>query len=243
MGLVPEEPWRSSSARRSKMTGSSTAKGTKTAAAALARQTGQTMIGGAHFMILVTYLLSFGFILYFAYLKDSRNAMIDFVPTVLTPDYELFVFGWIPVGVSCGIFVIFTFLPSFRESELIHIASPYFGVVMMLQAWWAFDINGIKEGEGGSLGVPTTAIFLAACFSLGCLMSMDMKVVTFWEYWFMRAPFSILASWLVSLAMLTANMYAAQSHYDSVAHGTDEKFSEAALLATAPLPDPHDVDA
>lgn len=166
------------------------------------------------------WVASYAAISCFFFLPDLRETIrqtiIETEFTIMTPHFDVFLF-WFAIIIAEGIFVFFQFLPAFRGSEQVQAVTPFFGLCCLLQGFWAFFLYSNDSLQ--ALGW----IFLATAVMLAALLSMDLRQPTFFEYWFIRAPFSLNGGWLLGLSVMSVNIQAKSS----------EAFQEPALLAIA----------
>lgn len=165
-------------------------------------------ISGWNFANFFFYIASYSAIFCFFYVPDLRETLrksiIDDNFTVLTPHFDVFLF-WFVVMIAQGIFVVFQFMPAFRGSEQVQAVTPFFGVCCLLQGVWAFFLY--REDNVMAFGW----LVVATAVMLGALLTMDMRQPTLFEYWLIRAPFSLNGGWLLGLTVMNINMQAASS--------------------------------
>lgn len=152
---------------------------------------------------------------------SPQKVLFENYPTLVTPGSEaLYVFPVILIYE--GIFIFFQLVPWYRNNKMITLITPAWVAVCLLQIQWVVDLA--RDGPG------YIAYAMACCFGqlaalLAMILVVDSRKPDFWEFWLLRAPFSIHAGWLIICTIVNVNVW--------VTAIEDDAFSASGKLAVA----------
>jgi len=107
-----------------------------------------------------------------------------------------------------GIFIFFQLVPLFRNNPLVQIITPWWVATSLIQVQWVREISTDDEG---SLAYSMILIVAHLACLLGMILVIDARKPSFWEFWFLRAPFSLHAGFLIYCSAVNVNIWAASA--------------------------------
>lgn len=136
---------------------------------------------------------------------DPLHVLFVQYPTLVTPaELALRIF---PVIFAFeAIFVLAQLTPWFRNNPLVMIITPMWVMKSLFQAQWVVELS---QGESGNIAYSLLCVFGMLGSLLGLILVVDARKLTFFEFWLLRAPFSIHAGWLIVCTVVNVNMWVA----------------------------------
>jgi len=130
---------------------------------------------------------------------ETNTVQSDRYQTLLTPAGYAFSI-WGPIFIWEAVFVVLQFLPTFRSSPVLQRVSPWWWAVCVVQSVWTFAFAADKI---------TLSLILMMCILttlLGIAWSTDGMVMTFGEWWALRACFSLHLGWIIAASVVSWNV-------------------------------------
>jgi hypothetical protein len=110
---------------------------------------------------------------------------------------------WGPIFIWEGVFAVAQLLPQFRERPVVRAIAPFWWSVCFCQVAWSVVF--------GQDWLTAALVFILAI--LGSLLGLLWRAHTIecesiWEFWLLRAPFSLHTGWIIAASILSANVLA-----------------------------------